>query len=237
MNIAILISGGGSTMERVIKECQSGGIQNSKVVHVIASNAKAGGIAKAEALGVPVTILRPQKDFDGNSVAFGQAIIDTCTSSQADIIAQLGWLAKTPSNVVKKYAGKIINQHPGILNNRFNDFGGQGMHGLTVHQAVINFMKKIGRPIMTEATVHIVTENYDDGVILGVKGVPILADDTAETLAARVLPYEHELVVEILRRLAYGQVIEILKHGNLVREDEMELFENAIKEAKQQHNH
>ncbi len=235
MKIVILISGGGSTMERVINECQSGGIQNSEVVHIIASNSKAGGITKAKILGVPVTVLKLQKDFDGNTVVFGQAIIDICTVYQADVITQLGWLAKTPDNVISEFSGRIFNQHPGILHCGLNDFGGIGMHGKVVHEATIRFMKKIGRPIMTEATVHLVTNNYDEGVIIGVRGLPVLENDTADSLAARLLPIEHDLVVETLRRIAYGQKIEILKSEPLVKNKKFELIKylEAIKEAKE----
>ncbi|MFA4819042.1 MAG: formyltransferase family protein [Patescibacteria group bacterium] len=236
MNIVILISGGGSTMERVIKECQSGGIPDSQVAHVIASNSSAGGIAKAQALGVPVTVLRPKADFNGDEVVFGEAIIEICTTGQVDVIAQLGWLAKTPSNVVEKFSGRIINQHPGILNYGFNDFGGRGMYGKVVHEATIRFMNKIKRPIMTEATVHLVTNCYDQGTIIGVRGLPVLKTDTADSLAVRLLPIEHDLVVEILRRWACGQRIEIIKLGHVVHDNEVDLYKQAIEEAKQKYS-
>lgn len=234
MNIVIFISGSGSTMERVIKETQSGGIPNSTVVHVIASKDSAGGIAKAKALGVPVTVLKFKKDFNSNAIKFGEKIINICQTNSADLIAQLGWLVKTPVNVVNKYAGKIINQHPGILCPGYPfDFGGQGMYGKVVHEATIRFKRKMNFELLTEATVHLVNNQYDQGDIVGLRALRVLETDTAETLAERLLPLEHDLVVETIARFATNQMIVIKKNGPLIDSLEIVAYEQAIKEAKE----
>lgn len=238
MNIVILISGNGSTEECVIKACQSGEIPDSQVVHVISSKASAGGIEKAKALGVPTTVLKLHKDFDDNHEAFGQAILKVCSECHADLIAQLGWLVKTPKNVLEEFFGRVINQHPGPLDFGRLGFGGEGMYGPAVHKAVIKFAQLINRPFLTEAIVHRVTnEEYDSGSLLGVRAMLVRSDDTPEALADRLLPIEHELVKEVISRFATNQPLSVQKPMVLIPEADKQFYFEAIKFAlSQKHN-
>jgi len=146
MKIALLISGGGSTMEAIIKAVQNGVLKNIEPVLVISSKKDAGGIEKARALGIKnedILIIRP-KDFLSRE-DFGEKIISECKKRNVDFIGQYGWMVLTPENVIREYKNMIVNQHPGPLDMGEPDFGGKGMYGLRVHQARIEFVKKVNR--------------------------------------------------------------------------------------------
>jgi len=231
MNIAIFISGGGTTMREVIWACKNGHLSHVNLAMIIASRPDAGGIEKARKAGFPekdiVVIVR--KDFSSPD-AYGEAILRECKLREIDRIAQCGFLPKTPSNVIDAYKSMIFNQHPGPLDQERLGFDGQGMHGKAVHHAVLHFANRVGRPFkMTEATVHRVTNEVDGGAILGRRLVEIWDGDTAETLAARVLPFEHNIVVEtILRFSEYGGLQEFRREIPLILPRE----ETLLKEAK-----
>jgi len=113
-----------------------------------------------------------------------------------DEIALAGYLKLLPLEVVRAYRGRITNIHPALLPK----YGGKGMYGHHVHEAVIAAGDRESGP-----TVHLVDEIYDNGRILGQARVPVLADDTPDTLAARVLTEEHKLYPKILQKLIQGE--------------------------------
>jgi phosphoribosylglycinamide formyltransferase-1 len=233
MKIALLISGGGTTMEAIIKACKSGVLAGVEPVLVIASRGDAGGIKKAQALGIKddnIIILLP-KSFE-TAEKFGEAIINECKKRNVDFIGQYGWLAKTPENVCEEYKGMIVNQHPGPLDpGRSGDFGGAGMYGIRVHEARLEFVHKVNRDFWTEATTHRVTANFDEGQIVKCKRVEILPDDTAETLQARVLPVEHEVQIAALQDFINGNVSEFHRDTPLVLKGEEDILEECKKSA------
>jgi phosphoribosylglycinamide formyltransferase 1 len=230
MKIALLISGGGTTMEAIIKACHNGTLSNVEPVLVIASKATAGGIQKAKNLGIKdedIIILDP-KSFAAPAL-FGEAILSECEKRNVDFIGQYGWLAKTPENVCAVYKNRIVNQHPGPLDNGRPDFGGNGMYGMRVHQARLQFVQKTGHDFWTEATAHRVTPLFDEGRIVKRKQVPIFQNDTAEILQKRVLPIEHEVQIEALRDFANNTVKEFIRETPLIQEGE-EVILNECKE-------
>ncbi|MFZ2150322.1 MAG: formyltransferase family protein [Minisyncoccia bacterium] len=230
LKIALLISGSGTTMEAIIKACRSGKLTNCEPVLVISSSAEAGGIAKARALKIKdedILIINP-KDFTSRE-EFGQKIIEECEKRDVNFIGQYGWLWKTPLNVIKKYKDRVINQHPGPLDNGRPDFGGAGMFGMRVHQARLEFVNKTNTDFWTEATAHRVTEKFDEGIVLKNKQVPILPYDTAETLSMRVLPIEHEVQIELLQDFINGTVEEFHRKTPLILPGE-EVMLNECKE-------
>ena len=229
MNIALLISGGGTTMEAIIKATQNGTLKNVFPVLIIASNENAGGIEKAKKLGVKtedILVINP-KDFS-NREEFGEKIIEECKKRDVDFIGQYGWMVMTPENVINAYKNMIVNQHPGPLDTNRSDFGGSGMYGLRVHQTRLCFVNKTGRDFWTEATAHRVTAKFDEGVVLKRKEVPILEGDTAESLQHRVLPIEHEVQIELLKDFSEGEVLEFHRDIPLLLEGE----EDTLKECK-----
>ena len=232
MRIALLISGGGTTMEAIIKGTLNGALPGVTPSLVIASNENAGGIEKAKKLGIKdedILIINP-KSFETKE-KFGEKIIEECKKRNVDFIGQYGWMVMTPENVIKEFEGMITNQHPGPLDTGRPDFGGVGMYGMRVHQSRLSFVNKVKRDYWTEATTHRVTTKFDEGVVIKRKQVPILENDTAETLQARVLPIEHEVQIETLRDFINGTVSEFHRETPLVRDGEEEILEECKKEA------
>lgn len=224
MRIALLISGGGTTMQAIIRACQANDLMGVEPALVISSRADAGGIEKARACGIKeedMLVINP-KDFE-SSEKFGEKIIEECKKRNVDFIGQYGWLAKTPENVCAIYKDMIVNQHPGPIDpGGIGDFGGYGMYGMRVHEARLEFVRATNREFWTEATSHRVTSNFDEGEILKCKRVEILPNDTAETLQARVLPAEYEVQIAVLQSFANNAVTEYHRDVPLVRPDELD---------------
>jgi folate-dependent phosphoribosylglycinamide formyltransferase PurN len=198
---------------------------------VVSSRRDAGGILKAkeEGLADKDIVVLVRKEFE-NSEAFGEAILRECCLREVDLIGQCGFLPRMPSNVIAKYELKIFNQHPGPLDGARPGFGGDGMYGKRVHHAVLCFAARVGRPFRTEATVHRVIDKVDGGALLGVQPVEILAGDDASTLAERVLPHEHALVIRtILAFSEFGGPHEIHHERPLIHAGEENLLEEAKK--------
>lgn len=195
--IVILVSGHGrgTNMEAIIRACQSGTIPDSQVVLVIGTREEAPAIQKARALGVPVTIVRPSKFPE--SEAYGDALLQVLYAVQPDLICLAGYMRLLPVQVVHAYPGRIMNIHPALLPN----FGGKGMYGLRVHEAVLQSGAK-----ETGCTVHFVDENYDTGPIILQRKIPVLEGDTPESLVERLLPVEHETYIEAIRLFVEGRL-------------------------------
>lgn len=233
IRLAILISGNGTTMEAIIKACRSGRLANVEPVLVISSNPLALGIVKASALGIKdedILAINP-KDF-ANREEFGKKIIEECKLRKVNFIGQYGWHWKTPENVIKEFKNMIINQHPGPLDTNRPDFGGPGMFGLRVHQARLDFVQRVKRDFWSEATTNRVTKEFDKGAIVKRKQVTILADDTAEILAARMLPVEHEVQIKALVDFTNGTVTEFYRSEPLIRSGEEKILEECKENAK-----
>ncbi|GIV13129.1 MAG: phosphoribosylglycinamide formyltransferase [Fimbriimonadales bacterium] len=208
--IAILVSGKGrgTNMEAIIRACQSGVIPQSEVVLVVGTRPDAPALAKAEALGVPTMIVNP-RDFPDDA-AYGDTLLWVLERVQPDLICLAGYMRLLPERVVKAYPNRIMNIHPALL----PQFGGKGMYGLRVHEAVLQSGAK-----ETGCTVHFVDEHYDTGPIILQRTIPVLEGDTPETLAERLLPVEHATYVEAIRLFVEGRLkIE----GNRVRIIEQE---------------
>lgn len=229
--IAILISGGGTTMQAIIRACVEGRL-NLEPALIIASEIGAKGIEKALALGMnkeDVMVIGP-KSFK-NKTLFGEKILEECEKRGIHFIGQHGWGVLTPENVIGKFTGRIINQHPGPLDTGRSDFGGPGMFGMRVHKARLEFVRRINRDYWSEATTHFVTEEFDKGAILKRAQVPIFFDDTPESLQKRVLPIEHEVQIEAWRNLSEGMVSIFEREIPLVVRGEEQILEECKKLA------
>lgn len=234
LRVGFLISGGGSTMTAVIKAIQSGRLSYAEPGCVIASNGSAGGLQKAAELGMAskdILVLKKQADFGGDEQRFGEAISKAMRTRGVNLIAQLGWLAHTPTRVISDFSDRIINQHPGPLDPGQLDFGGQGMHGLTVHQAVLNFAKLCNRPFPTEATIHRVVEQYDQGPVLGNLLLDISDVTTPEDLQSRLLPLEHQLVIQVVEQFSFEREQHVRRKRRLIWGDELENHQLATQAA------
>lgn len=231
-----LASGGGSTWSHIWDQCQDGGALHGKVQPrlLIVNRLDAPVIAKAKAKGFPahdiVVISTKGKIPD----AVGLRIIEACQRRHVDFLGQHGWLPKTPAVVVSHFHGRMINQH----NAPVPEFGGKGMHGLASHCARLEFYRLVGRcDPWTLAITQWVTDALDGGAVLHQAEVPIVDDDTPETLRDRVLPVEHRLQVEFLQRYVAGQVHEVSPRPSLVKPGEEQLLEQARSEGRRRYPH
>ena len=230
MRIALLISGGGTTAEAIIRACDSGKLTGVVPVVVVASKPDAGGIERLQKSGFPkeaIHIVVPRL-FETRE-AFGEHLLRIFESAKVDFVGQYGWNPKTPANVIAHYRRMMTNQHPGPLDPGRPDFGGEGMYGVICARML--FVRRTNREFWTEATAQRVAEHLDEGAVLGRRQVTILPEDTVETLQARLLPEEHALQIEILQRFADGKVEELVRNEPLVRPEEYAILEECKKEA------
>ena len=181
VRVAVLVSGGGTNLQTLLDALQNSPV--ARVVRVISSRPGAGALERARRAGVATTVLVNPADPNELLVAL----------RDAQLVVLAGYLKLVPPVVVAQFRGRMINIHPALL----PDFGGPGMYGRRVHEAVLaSGAKESG------ATVHFVDEEFDRGAIIAQERVPVQHGDTAETLAARVLEAEHRLLPKVVLDLA-----------------------------------
>ncbi len=184
--LAVLLSGGGTTLQNLYERTQAGTL-SAQIVTVIASNSTCLGIERARRLGLTVHVL-PRKQYKDKQ-AFSDAVFSACRDAGADLVCLAGFLSLLV--IPDDYTGKVLNIHPSLLPS----FGGQGMHGRHVHEAVLAHGCKV-----SGCTVHLADNTYDTGPILVQKCCEVKDNDTPDTLAARVFELECE---------AYPEAIEL----------------------------
>ncbi|MWD26135.1 phosphoribosylglycinamide formyltransferase [Aquicoccus sp. SCR17] len=186
--VAILISGGGSNMVALADSMT--GDHPARPVLVLANSDSAGGLDKARARGIPTAVVdhRPHR---GDRPAFEGELQAALEAARPDIICLAGFMRVLTEGFVSRWQGRMLNIHPSLLPK---------YRGLHTHARALEAGE-------TEAgcTVHLVTPELDDGPILGQARVPVRADDTEDSLAARVLEQEHRLYPAVLRRFAGGE--------------------------------
>ena len=190
--IAVLISGGGTTLRNLIYKIRAGRLA-AEIRLVVSSSARARGLEFAREAGIPHAVVR-RNDFDSQD-AFSQAIFDRCRTAEVALVAMGGFLKRI--TVPDDFANRVTNIHPALI----PAFSGEGMYGHRVHEAVLEYGVKI-----TGCTVHFADNQYDHGPVILQKAVPVLDDDTPETLAARVFEAECEAYPEALNLIAAGRV-------------------------------
>ena len=196
--VAVLVSGGGTNLQTLIDyEAEHKVECPYEIVVVISDHKDAFALERAQKAGIPTAITSPfrvmGKDVAQNAtrdekrLAVSNAMLEHCQKYGAQIIVEAGCLTVLSGDILKNYANKIINLHPALLPK----FGGVGMWGHHVHEAVL-----AAGETESGCTVHLVNEVCDGGEILLQKKVPVLPDDTPETLYARIAPKEHEALLE-----------------------------------------
>lgn len=196
--VAVLVSGGGTNLQTLIDyEAEHKVDCPYEIVVVISDHKDAFALERAQKAGIPTAVTSPfsvmGKDVAQNAtrdekrLAVSNAMLDHCQKYGAQIIVEAGCLTVLSGDILKKYANRIINLHPALLPK----FGGVGMWGHHVHEAVL-----AAGETESGCTVHLVNEVCDGGEILLQKKVPVLPDDTPETLYARIAPKEHEALLE-----------------------------------------
>ncbi len=185
--VAILISGGGSNMLALARDMV--GDHPARPVLVLSNTAAAGGLERAAALGIPIAVV-DHRPFAGDREAFQEALLEPILAARPDILCLAGFMRVLTPSFVDPWAGRMLNIHPSLLPLH------KGLH--THARALAAGDSEHG------CTVHEVTAALDDGPILGQARLPVRPEDTAETLARRVLELEHQLYPAVLRRFASG---------------------------------
>lgn len=187
MNLCVLASGWGSNLSSIIHAGKTGKI-SSKVVLVISNNSASNALNIARENQIPAVHLSLKQS--GSETEYENRFLELLNIHKADMINLAGFLKLIPEGVVKAYKNKILNIHPALIPS----FCGKGLYGIKVHEAVLNYGAKV-----TGVTIHLVDEHYDTGPIVLQKTVPVLDDDTPETLQKRVLTVEHEIYPEAIK--------------------------------------
>lgn len=181
VRVAVLVSGGGTNLQALLDALRDSPI--ARVARVISNRPEAGALDRARRAAVPTTVLRDSQ----NPAELLAALRD------AHLVVLAGYLKLVPAPVVARFRGRMINIHPALL----PDFGGPGMYGRRVHEAVLaSGARESG------ATVHFVDEAFDRGAIVAQEKVPVEPEDTPDSLAARVLEAEHRLLPLVVLELA-----------------------------------
>lgn len=190
----MLCSGGGTNLQALIDAVEAGTI-DGQIVLVLANASKAYALERARQHGIPAEFV--SKKQAGSDEAFNDVILEKLRAANAELVVLAGYLPIVGRQIVRAYEHRIINIHPALI----PAFCGPGMYGHHVHEAVLAYGAKI-----SGATTHFVDEQVDHGGVILQKSVPVLEGDTTETLAARVLTVEHEILPESVRLFCAGKL-------------------------------
>ncbi len=195
LRIAVFASGKGSNLKAILDAINEKRIHGAEVVVVISNNSGAGALEIARAQGIPAChISRLQFETDE---AFDRELLSLLERMNINFIVLAGYMKKISSSIVRKYRNRILNIHPALL----PAFGGSGMYGARVHEAVLASGAKF-----SGATVHVVDEVYDHGPIVLQQRVEISPGETPETLASKIHAIEHRIYPEAIQLFAEGKV-------------------------------
>lgn len=191
MKIAVFASGGGSNFRALHGRAVAGDAPNTQIVVLVTNNSGCGAAAYAREHAMPVAHISSHTDPD--PAGYAKRLGDVLEDYGVEMIVLAGYMKLLPPSIVRAYPNRILNIHPALLPR----FGGPGMYGLRVHEAVLG-----AGETRTGVTVHLVNEVYDQGRILDQVEVEILPGDTAEVLQQRVLAFEHDLYWRVVERQA-----------------------------------
>lgn len=194
--VAVLVSGHGrgSNFQAIVDATESGAVP-ARVRLLVSTNAECGAVQRAANHGIEALVLSPN-EFK-SEVAFDEAVAEAIASRGIDLICLAGFMRKLTPEFIRQFRNRIMNIHPALL----PAFGGQGMFGLRVHEAVIESGAKF-----SGATVHFVDEEYDHGPIITQAVVSVADDDNPQSLADRVLRAEHRIYPEAIALFAEGRL-------------------------------
>ncbi len=194
MNIAVFASHGGSDLQAIIDGCKNNEIK-AAVSAVISNNSDSMALQRAKNEGIDGYHLSVKTE--GTEELLAEKLLYVLQKYNVDMIFLAGYMRLLHHSILETYHNRIFNIHPALLPK----FGGKGMYGMNVHQAVLDAGEK-----ETGVTIHRVNVEYDSGEIVAQTKVPVLENDTAEVLADRVLQREHEFLVEIISDIVDGKI-------------------------------
>ena len=193
MRVAVLASHEGTTLQALIDAFRQ--TPDAQVVLVLSNNAGSGALRRAHEAGIPTAHLSGHTHPDPGEL--DAVIAETLASHDVELVVLAGYMKKLGARTLARFEGRILNAHPALLPK----FGGKGMFGLHVHQAVLE-----AGETLTGASVHVVTEEYDAGPVIAQREVPVNADDTPASLAERVQVVERGLLIDVVRDVATGRM-------------------------------
>ena len=194
LNLGILASHTGTNFQAILDACNQGRLDATCRV-VISNNSGCIALRRARSQGVPGFHLSTRTHPSPTDLDL--AIANTMTEHQVDTVVLAGYMKLLGPITLTRYRGRILNIHPALL----PEFGGRGMHGDNVHSAVLASGEKF-----TGVTIHLVDDMYDHGQIIAQSKVPVLEQDSVESLRTRVLEREHEFYVETLQKIISGEI-------------------------------
>lgn len=194
MNLGFFASHNGSNMQAVIDACKDG-MLNANPAIVISNNGDAGAVERAENEKIPYYVFNSKTHPSPDDL--DKAMLDALLRHETELIILAGYMKKIGENTLNAFRGKIINIHPALLPK----YGGKGMYGLNVHEAVLNAKDK-----ETGVTIHIIDEDYDTGPIVAQTSLPVMESDNVESLSKRVLEREHSFLVETVGKIVSGEI-------------------------------
>ncbi len=194
MNIAVFASHGGSDLQAIIDGCKNHAI-DAKVAVVISNNSDSMALQRAIKENIPNYHLS-SRQYDSEEL-LAKKILQVLDEYSVDMIFLAGYMRMLHTSILEKYNNRVFNIHPALLPK----YGGKGMYGMNVHNAVVSAKEK-----ETGVTIHRVNAEYDSGEIVAQTVVKVNEDDTPETLAARVLEREHEFLVEVISDIIAGKI-------------------------------
>ncbi|HRK33195.1 MAG TPA: phosphoribosylglycinamide formyltransferase [Candidatus Hydrogenedentes bacterium] len=192
ITLAVLLSGSGSTLQNLIDRIADGSL-DARIVCVIASRASAYGLERARRQGLHAVLVERKRYED--TPAFSYAVWDEIRAVHPDLVVMAGFMSLI--EIPPDFENRVVNVHPGLI----PAFCGKGMYGHHVHEAVIEYGAKV-----SGCTVHFANANYDEGPIIMQGVVPVLEDDTPDTLADRVQEKEREIYPQAIQLIAEGRV-------------------------------
>lgn len=200
LRLIAFASGRGSNLLAILNNIDAGDL-NAQVVGVISNNSKAGALQTARERGISgfhISRLHFASDAD-----YEQHILGVLGELRTDLVVLAGYMKIVPASVVRAYKDRMLNIHPALL----PAFGGAGLYGEHVHKAVLDYGCKV-----SGVTVHLVDAEYDTGAPVLQRCVPVLNDDTPQTLAARVLQEEHKIYSDAIRLFTENRIQIIGRH-------------------------
>lgn len=196
LNVAVLVSGGGTNLQAILDSIDNGTIRNARVEAVISNNRSAYALERARNHGIEAVCISP-RDYESRE-QFNEALLEKVNEYQLDLIVLAGFLVAIPAAMIQRYRNRIINIHPSLIPS----FCGVGYYGLKVHEAALKRGVKV-----TGATVHFVDEGTDTGPILLQKPVEVKEGDTPEILQRRVMEEaEWILLPKAIDMIANGEI-------------------------------
>lgn len=194
MNIGVLASHNGTNLQAII-DADTERRLDARVCLVISNNSKSGALQRANRHGIPFRHLSGATHPVAEEL--DTAIRDALDSAGAELVFLAGYMKKLGPKTLARFKGRILNTHPALLPK----FGGKGMYGMNVHQAVIAASER-----ESGVSIHLVDAEYDTGAVIAQCKVSVAANDTAETLCERVMTRERQFVVETMQRIAEGSL-------------------------------